>query len=355
MPSPRIAISTGDPAGIGPEIILKAAHALQGRVEDGAFSLTVLGSAATHRAVAADLGLADPFSHMSFADAATSPAPLSYVDAAASDEPVPLGKSTATSGQIAYDAIERAVRLALDGVADAICTGPISKEALNLAGHHYNGHTELLADLTKARDSVMLLVHGNMRVSHMTTHTALQDVPGKITPQRLRRVVALTDDALKAFGLGRRKIAIAALNPHAGEGGLFGRQDIDIVEPAIAELRRDDFDLEGPVPGDTVFVKLRAGQYDAVVAMYHDQGHIPVKLLGFSVDATTGKWNALSGVNVTLGLPIIRTSVDHGTAFDITGKGIASETSLVEAIELAIALAAAKGRSVQTRPGTPLG
>ncbi len=277
------------------------------------------------------------------------------MDAAASDEPVPLGKSTATSGQIAYDAIERAVRLALDGVADAICTGPISKEALNLAGHHYNGHTELLADLTKARDSVMLLVHGNMRVSHMTTHTALQDVPGKITPQRLRRVVALTDDALKAFGLGRRKIAIAALNPHAGEGGLFGRQDIDIVEPAIAELRRDDFDLEGPVPGDTVFVKLRAGQYDAVVAMYHDQGHIPVKLLGFSVDATTGKWNALSGVNVTLGLPIIRTSVDHGTAFDITGKGIASETSLVEAIELAIALAAAKGRSVQTRPGTPLG
>lgn len=252
--------------------------------------------------------------------------------------------STATSGQIAYDAIERAVRLALDGVAHAICIGPISKQAMDLAGHHCNGHKELLVDLTEARDSVMLLAHGNMRVSHMTTHTALQDVPGKTTPQRLSRVVTLTDDALKAFGLARRKIAVAALNPHAGEGGLFGRQDLDIVEPAIEELRRGGFDLEGPVPGDTVFVKLRAGQYDAVVAMYHDQGHIPVKLLGFSVDEATGRWNALSGVNVTLGLPIIRTSVDHGTGFDIAGRGIASETSLIEAIDLAIALAAARGR-----------
>jgi 4-hydroxythreonine-4-phosphate dehydrogenase len=231
----------------------------------------------------------------------------------------------------------------MDGSVDAICTGPISKEALNLAGHHYNGHTELLADLTRARDSVMLLAHGTMRVSHMTTHVALQDVPARITPQRLRRVVTLTDAALRALGLPRRKIAIAALNPHAGEGGLFGRQDIDVVEPAIQDLRKEGFDLEGPVPGDTVFVKLHAAQYDAVVAMYHDQGHIPVKLLGFSVDAATGKWNALSGVNITLGLPIIRTSVDHGTAFDIAGRGIASETSLIEAIDFAIALAAARG------------
>lgn len=146
---------------------------------------------------------------------------------------------------------------------------------------------------------------------------------------------------MQALGLERRKIAIAALNPHAGEGGLFGRQDIDIVEPTIRALRDEGFDVEGPVPGDTVFVKLRARQFDAVVAMYHDQGHIPVKLLGFSVDEKTGRWEALSGVNVTLGLPIIRTSVDHGTAFDIAGKGIASETSLIEAIELAVALSRA--------------
>ncbi len=332
----------GDPAGIGPEIILKAAHTLRDRIGRGDFSLVVLGSAAAHKGIATDLGLADPFSHMDVAGVADSSAPLVFADVGRGGARSPLGQTTAAAGQIAYDAIAEAVTLSLAGVTDAICTGPISKEALNLAGHHYNGHTELLADLTKARDSVMLLAHGNLRVSHMTTHSALQDVPNKITPQRLRRVVTLTDEALQALALPRRKIAIAALNPHAGEGGLFGRQDIDVVEPAIAELKRDGFDLEGPVPGDTVFVKLRAGQYDAVVAMYHDQGHIPVKLLGFSIDPETGKWNALSGVNITLGLPIIRTSVDHGTAFDIAGKGLASETSLIEAIDFAITLAAAK-------------
>ena len=230
--------------------------------------------------------------------------------------------------------------LVLCGVART--AGKPWQEALNFAGHHYSGHTELLADLTKSRDSVMLLVHGNMRVSHITTHTALEDVPKRVTPERISRVVALTDEALKALRVPRRRIAIAALNPHAGEDGLFGRQDIDVVEPTIQRLREQGYDVHGPVPGDTVFVKLRAEQFDAVVAMYHDQGHIPVKLLGFSVDKTTGRWEALSGVNVTLGLPIIRTSVDHGTAFDIAGRGIASETSLVEAIDLAVALARAR-------------
>jgi len=186
---------------------------------------------------------------------------------------------------------------------------------------------------------VMLLAHGNMRVSHVSTHVALQDVPKRLTPERLRLVLDLTHEALLALGVARPRIAVAALNPHAGEGGLFGRQDIDISEPTIAQAVRDGMQVFGPVPGDTVFVKLRAGQYDAVVAMYHDQGHIPVKLLGFSVDAATGKWDALSGVNITLGLPIIRTSVDHGTAFDIAGKGIASERSLIEAIEYAEQLA----------------
>jgi 4-hydroxythreonine-4-phosphate dehydrogenase len=147
---------------------------------------------------------------------------------------------------------------------------------------------------------------------------------------------------LKQLGVARARIAIAALNPHAGEGGLFGRQDLDISTPVIADYVARGFDVVGPVPGDTVFVKLRGGQYDAVVAMYHDQGHIPVKLMGFKVDPATGTWNSLSGVNITLGLPIIRTSVDHGTAFDIAGRGIASETSLIEAIEYAERLAAAR-------------
>jgi 4-hydroxythreonine-4-phosphate dehydrogenase len=339
---PRIAVTTGDPAGVGPEIVARAAGALRPRIERGEFALLLIGSAATHRAVLADLHLDDVAPVIGVDRLRDSSAGLGFHDVDRAGARVPVGRSTAEGGRVAYAAIAESVRLALDGTVDAICTGPISKEALNLAGHHYSGHTELLADLTKARDSVMLLAHGNMRVSHVTTHVALQDVPARVTPERIRRVVALTDEALQGLGLQRRKIAVAALNPHAGEGGLFGRQDIDVVEPTVSELKASGFDVEGPVPGDTVFVKLHAKQYDAVVAMYHDQGHIPVKLLGFSVDPETGKWNALSGVNVTLGLPIIRTSVDHGTAFDIAGRGIASKTSLVEAIELAIDLARAR-------------
>jgi 4-hydroxythreonine-4-phosphate dehydrogenase len=173
----------------------------------------------------------------------------------------------------------------------------------------------------------------------VSTHVALQDVPSRLTPERLRHVIELTQKALLGIGIARPKIAVAALNPHAGEGGLFGRQDIEVSQPVIADMVAQGLDVVGPVPGDTVFVKLRAGQYDAVVAMYHDQGHIPVKLLGFEIDPATGKWQELSGVNITLGLPIIRTSVDHGTAFDIAGKGIANERSMIEAIEYAERLA----------------
>ena len=339
---PRIAVTSGDPAGIGPEIMARAASGLRKRVADGELSLLLIGARSAHREALKQLGLDDPATPVSAEKPGADLPPIGFIDIDAAHARVPSGQSTAEGGRIAYDAIAAAVRLALDGVADAICTGPISKEALNFAGHHYSGHTELLADLTGARDSVMLLVHGNMRVSHITTHTALEDVPKRVTPERISRVVSLTDDALKALNVPRRRIAIAALNPHAGEGGLFGRQDIDVVEPTIQRLREQGYDVHGPVPGDTVFVKLRAEQFDAVVAMYHDQGHIPVKLLGFSVDSKTGRWEALSGVNVTLGLPIIRTSVDHGTAFDIAGRGIASETSLIEAIDLAVTLAGAR-------------
>jgi 4-hydroxythreonine-4-phosphate dehydrogenase len=205
----------------------------------------------------------------------------------------------------------------------------------------------MLADLTGARDSVMMLAHGHFRVSHVSTHVALAQVPSRLTPPRLRRVIDLTADALKSLGIARPRIAVAALNPHAGEGGIFGREDIEVTEPVIGSYANADFDVIGPIPGDTIFVKLLAKQYDAVVAMYHDQGHVPVKLLGFNVDPETGVWKALSGVNVTLGLPIIRTSVDHGTAFDIAGKGIASEDSFIEAIDFALNLAAARSTSVR--------
>ncbi len=334
----RVAITMGDPAGIGPEIILKAADRLRERLDGGDLSLTVVGCGRTYRATAAALGIADRAALIDAAAPAPWPA-LAFVEAGPANGPIAAGQISAEAGRLAYNAIDIAVRLAMRGAVDAICTGPLSKEALNLAGHHFAGHTELLAHLTGARDSVMMLAHGNMRVSHVSTHSALADVPRKLTPARLRRVVELTTATLRALGIAAPHIAVAALNPHAGEGGLFGREDIDVSAPTIAALNAEGYHLTGPVPGDTVFVKLRAGQYDAVVAMYHDQGHIPVKLLGFSVDAATGKWEALSGVNVTLGLPIIRTSVDHGTAFDIAGKGIASETSLLEAIAFATRLA----------------
>jgi len=332
-----LAITMGDPAGIGPEIIVKAARRLRDRLEAGSIKLLVIGSnpalERARRHFAPELAIAEADEH------ATGWPPLAMLQAGPEGEPIEPGKLSADGGRFAFQAVERGVRLAMAGRVGGIVTAPLNKEALNKAGYHYPGHTEMLAELTGVRGSCMMLAHGNMRVSHVTTHIALEDVPKRATPERLRRVLDLTHDAVTRLGIGRARIAVAALNPHAGEGGLFGRHDIDIAAPVIAQAVADGMDVVGPVPGDTVFVKLRAGQYDAVVANYHDQGHIPVKLLGFEIDPATGKWNDLSGVNITLGLPIIRTSVDHGTAFDIAGQGVANEQSLIEAIEYAERLA----------------
>ncbi len=340
--APRVAITMGDPAGIGCEIILKAVAVLRPRIQAGELSLVVVGCTATLRATAQTLGFVhDDIEEVVGEDASGWPA-LACLTAGPPRAPTPPGRWSAATGEIAYQAIVEAVGLALHDEVAAIVTAPLSKEALGAAGHDYAGHTELLADLTGARDSVMMLAHGGFRVSHVTTHTALRNVPDKVTPARIRRVVELTDGALRRLGIDRPRIAVAALNPHAGEGGLFGREDVDVTAPTVEALRAEGFAVEGPVPGDTVFVKLKAGQSDAVVAMYHDQGHVPVKLLGFDIDPATGTFRALNGVNVTLGLPIIRTSVDHGTAFDIAGLGIANADSLVEAIDYALRLAASR-------------
>ena len=337
MPSRHLAITMGDPAGIGPEIIVKAAARLRPRIDADELRLVVIGSNPALEQVRAQFApeLAIPAVEE---EDANWPA-LCALQAGPEGEPIRPGKLSADGGRFAYLAVERGVRLAQSSRVGGIVTAPLNKEALNKAGYHYPGHTEMLAELTGVRGSCMMLAHGNMRVSHLTTHIALEDVPKRATADRLRRVIELTHEALSRLGTGRARIAVAALNPHAGEGGLFGRHDIDVATPVIEESVAKGLDVVGPVPGDTVFVKLHAGQYDAVIANYHDQGHIPVKLLGFEVDPETGKWNDLSGVNITLGLPIIRTSVDHGTAFDIAGKGIANEQSLVEAIEYAERLA----------------
>ncbi|MBR0951390.1 4-hydroxythreonine-4-phosphate dehydrogenase PdxA [Bradyrhizobium canariense] len=343
MTSRHLAITMGDPAGIGPEIIVKACAGLKDRIATGDLRLLIIGSGAALNGAIATLGAGIAIPEVTPDDRDWPN--LCFLQADVEGDPIKPGVLSADGGRFAYKAIEQGVRLTQAGRTAAIVTAPLNKEALNKAGYHFPGHTEMLAHLTGVRGSVMLLAHGNMRVSHVSTHVALEDVPKRLTPERLRMVIDLTNDALLRLGIAKPKIAIAALNPHAGEGGLFGRQDIDVSTPTIAKAVADGLDVVGPVPGDTVFVKLRAGQYDAVVAMYHDQGHIPVKLLGFQVDPATGRWQELSGVNITLGLPIIRTSVDHGTAFDIAGKGIANEHSLIEAIDYAERLAAGASAS----------
>jgi 4-hydroxythreonine-4-phosphate dehydrogenase len=338
---PVLAITLGDPAGIGPEICLKAVARLKDRLAARDMALLFVGDpgalARAARLLSVDLPPVVAREDLPMlCGAAILPTPSPAED-------ICYGIVSAAGGEQAYQAVAIATRLAQDGLVAGIVTAPLNKEALHLAGHDYAGHTELLADLTGLTGSVMMLAHGNFRVSHVSTHCALEDVPRRATAERISHVIDLTLTTLRKLGIAQPRIAVAALNPHAGEGGIFGRHDIDVTEPLVKSYFARGEQVFGPVPGDTVFVKLKSGAYDAVVAMYHDQGHIPVKLLGFSVDPTTGRWIALSGVNVTLGLPLIRTSVDHGTAFDIAGQGIADETSLIEAIDYALKLAAPAG------------
>jgi len=252
MPPRHLAITMGDPAGIGPEIIVKAAARLRDRLERGALRLVVIGSnralEQARAAFAPGLGIAE------VAEGDGGWPALCALQAAKEGAPILPGRLSADGGRFAYLAVERAVRLAQAGRIGGIVTAPLNKEALNKAGYHYPGHTEMLAELTGVRGSCMMLAHGNMRVSHVTTHIALEDVPKRVTPERLGRVIALTHEALGRLGTGRARIAVAALNPHAGEGGLFGRHDIDVAAPVIAEAVGRGLDVVGPVPGDTVFV-----------------------------------------------------------------------------------------------------
>jgi len=286
---PRIAITAGDPAGIGPEIAGRAAE--DARVRD----------------------VCEPI-----------------VYGPPSGATFPPGVLSAAAGRAAYDTIVRAVDDARSGEVAAIATAPINKEAFRLAGLQWSGHTDLLAHLTGARDVAMLFYSDELRVVLATVHVALADVPRTLTSSLMERTIALTARELPRFDKVAPRIAVAGLNPHAGEHGLFGDEETDVIAPAIAACRRRGIDVSGPFPADTVFVRARRGEFDVVIACYHDQGLIPVKLVAF------GK-----AVNVTIGLPIVRTSVDHGTAFDIAGKGVADPESMVAAVLLAARLARA--------------
>ena len=249
------------------------------------------------------------------------------------------GKISAKTGEAAFRYVEKVINLALKGEIDATVTNALSKEAINMAGHDYAGHTEIYADLTKTAKYSMMLAHDDLRVVHVSTHVSLRQACDLVKKQRVLEVIMLADKACKALGLTTPRIAVAGLNPHSGESGMFGMEEIEEIIPAIEEARGQGLHVEGPVPPDTVFPKARGGWYDIVVAMYHDQGHIPLKMEGFVYDKEKQAWAAVAGVNVTLGLPIIRASVDHGTAMGKAYKGTASALSLSHAIEYAVQFA----------------
>ncbi|MEM2905148.1 MAG: 4-hydroxythreonine-4-phosphate dehydrogenase PdxA [Candidatus Bathyarchaeia archaeon] len=342
---PVIAVTMGDPAGIGPEITVKALSLPE--LYDICKPLVVGDVSALLEGLAvAKLSLAlRPVKSPSeglFAHGTIDVLDLANVNVAE----LKMGQPQAMAGRASVEYIETAVRLAQRGEVDAIVTGPISKEAVNMAGYEYPGHTEMLADFTGTRDFAMMLVAGNLRVIHVTTHVAYRQVPGLITRERVLKTIRLAYDTLRDLGFEKPRVAVAGLNPHRGEGGLFGREEIEQITPAVEEAQKMGIDVTGPLPPDTVFVRARGGAFDIVVAMYHDQGHIPIKMAGLQWDQTVGRWTAVGGVNVSVGLPIIRTSVDHGTAYGKAGRreGTANPQSLVEAVKLAVQLAERKNK-----------
>ena len=309
----RIAVTMGDAAGIGPEIIV-GAHPHPGMV--------VVGDAERLRRAASILGSDVEVVAIERPGDPVPDGALACVDLGLIDPELPFGELSAQAGDGAYQAIKRAVELASAGEVDAICTAPLNKEALHLAGHRYPGHTELLAELTGVTDYAMMLTTPKLRVIHVTTHIGLIDAVEAIDPARVERVIRLGDEALLNGGIEAPRFAICGINPHAGENGLFGRgEEAEKIEPAVAAAVADGIEAEGPLPADTAFFRAVRGDFDLVVAMYHDQGHGPIKVLGLD-----------EGVNVTVGLPVIRTSVDHGTAFDIAGTGVADPSSLRAAL-----------------------
>ncbi len=335
LPASRpIAITMGDAAGIGPEII---ARYVETTPQTGIFvigdpgqmqrALTAIGS--KRRIVAwQDDRIVNVIDQNAQSD---SPLPVLAVGELPVD--LPHGRIDARAGALAHAAILRAIDLALEGRIAAMVTAPIHKEALRAAGIAFPGHTEILADRTGTRDFGMMLIEGPLRVILVSIHVSLREALDKVNADALARTFRLAEDGCRALGIARPRIAVAGLNPHAGEAGLFGREEIEIIAPAIDKAQGEGMAISGPYPPDTVFMRARRGEFDIVVAQYHDQGLIPIKLNGIE-----------KGVNITVGLPIIRTSVDHGTAFDIAGQGIADPSSLAEAVLVARQMAAARAK-----------
>lgn len=336
---PIIGITMGDPSSIGPEISLKALS--NSDIYEKCRPIIIGDSSVLEKAKNyvnlknLEINSIKKISEAKFKLGVIDVYDLKLVDI----NNLKLGKVDKMSGNAAFEYVKKVIELAKNKEIDATVTNALNKEAINLAGHHYSGHTEIYAEFTKTKKYTMMLAHENLRVVHVSTHVSLKEACDRCKKERIYEVINIANEACKKLGIVNPKIGVAGLNPHCGENGLFGREEIEEISPAIEKAKKDGINVEGPIPPDTIFSKARGGWYDIVVAMYHDQGHIPLKVIGFVYSQEKKKWEAVAGVNITLGLPIIRSSVDHGTAFDQAGTGQANELSLINAIEYAVKLA----------------
>jgi len=339
---PLIGISVGDPAGIGPEITAKALSLPE--IYEISRPVVIAESEMLDNAI--------KFSGLHLkVNSIVAPSEGDYE--AGKIDVINLnnidGKNikhklvSAECGKASFEYVKKVIDLALSNKLDATVTGPINKEAINKAGYPFAGHTEIYATLTKTKKYAMMLAHKKFRVIHVSTHVSMREALKTVKNSRVYTVINLGYNILLQLGIKNPRIAVAGLNPHAGENGIFGSQEIKEIKPAIARASKK-CDVVGPIPADTVFSKMLGGQFDLVVVMYHDQGHIPIKLLGFNYNKNSGNWDSVSGVNITCGLPIIRVSVDHGTAFGKAGEGRANPESMIEAIKTASLLAYSKSK-----------
>jgi 4-hydroxythreonine-4-phosphate dehydrogenase len=334
---PVIGISMGDPAGIGPEIAVKA---LLNPKITAICKPILIGDAGVFGQIIEKLNLpASIHPVQTVAAAAFRYGNIDVLDLQnVQISQLHFGEIDSMCGEASFQAVKKLIELALNGELDATVTGPINKKSINDAGHHFAGHTEIYAHFTNTKKYAMLLVEDQLKVIHVSTHVSLRQACDLVKKERILEVTELLYEGMLSLGATNKKIGIAGLNPHAGDNGLFGTEDDLEIVPAVLEAKKLGYDVEGPVPPDTLFAKAATGYYGGVVAMYHDQGHIPFKLTGFKWNTEKNQMDSVKGVNITLGLPIIRTSVDHGTAFEIAGKGIASADAMVLAIESAVQL-----------------
>lgn len=354
MNKPIVGITMGDPAGNGPEITIKAlCHPdLYERCRP-----IVVGDAKMLEQAKRFVGREDVVIHVceKVSDAVFTPGTVDVLHLDLIEDPAAfaIGKVSVEGGNAAFQCVRKVIQLALAGEVDATCTNALNKEAMNMALEHYHGersdgythfdgHTEIYATYTGTKKYTMMLAHHDLRVVHVSTHVSLREACDRVKKARVLEVIGIADRACRDMGIENPKIAVAGLNPHCGENGLFGTEEIEEIKPAIEAAKAEGINAIGPIPPDSVFSEALGGWYDIVVCMYHDQGHIPLKTVGFVFDREKQTWKAVEGVNVTLGLPIIRTSVDHGTGFALAGKGTSNELSLVNAIDYAIRMSGSR-------------